>query len=180
MRYATTPEASRLTGLSIEKLREWTSRRALIPSDIPPKCKGSPARYGWQTVLILRLAVTVRDRLHLELQAHKALFDSLRDELRDVPFGDLWGKTLAVHGGSRWQLVGDIRTEMLTDETILMRLDPHLEVVAAGFDLPNASTRFGQIELFPLKKPVAQTELSDSPILKSSLTEGNAAQRAIA
>ena len=36
MRLVTTPVASKLTGLSTEKLREWTSRRALVPADVRP------------------------------------------------------------------------------------------------------------------------------------------------
>ncbi|HEY8263651.1 MAG TPA: MerR family transcriptional regulator, partial [Methyloceanibacter sp.] len=62
MCYVTTPHACQLTGLSTEKLREWTSRRALIPADVKPRRKGSPAKYTWQTILILRLAVTLREQ----------------------------------------------------------------------------------------------------------------------
>jgi hypothetical protein len=65
MRLVPTRDAIRLTGLSAPKLREWTSRRALIPADIPPKNQGSPAQYSWQTILLLRLAVTLRDRFHM-------------------------------------------------------------------------------------------------------------------
>src|SRR4029450_10411018 len=56
---------------------KWTSRRALIEADIRPKSKGSPARYTWQTILVLRVALTLRERFHVELQAHKPLFDSI-------------------------------------------------------------------------------------------------------
>ena len=77
MRLVTTRDATRLTGLSTEQLREWTSRRALIPPDVKPKGHGAPARYSWQTILLLRLAVTLRDRFKLELQAHRDLFSEL-------------------------------------------------------------------------------------------------------
>lgn len=77
MQLVTTRDATRLTGLSTEQLREWTSRRALIPPDVGPKGHGSPARYCWQTILLLRLAVTLRDRFKLELQAHRDLFSEL-------------------------------------------------------------------------------------------------------
>ena len=78
MRLVKTPDATVLTGLSTATLREWTSRRALIPADVPPKGKGSPAGFTWQTILLLRIAVTLRDRFHLELQPHRSLFASLR------------------------------------------------------------------------------------------------------
>lgn len=81
MRLVTTPVASKLTGLSTEKLREWTSRRALVPADVRPKRKGSPAKFGWQTVLVLRIAVLLRDCFNLELQANRTSFASLKKEL---------------------------------------------------------------------------------------------------
>ena len=58
MRLVPTRQALQLTGLSSAKLREWTSRRALIPADVPSKKQGSSAQYTWQTILLLRLAVT--------------------------------------------------------------------------------------------------------------------------
>jgi DNA-binding transcriptional MerR regulator len=81
MRVITTREASQLTGLSTNKLREWTSRRALIPADVRPKSQGSPAKYSWQTILLLRVAATLRGSFHLELQAHRQVFASLRRDL---------------------------------------------------------------------------------------------------
>src|SRR5216684_3758497 len=96
MRVVTTREASQLTGLSTNKLREWTSRRALIPADVRPKSQGSPAKYSWQTILLLRIAVTLRDRFHIELQAHRQVFASLRRGLNGTSFVALWGKSLAI------------------------------------------------------------------------------------
>ena len=78
MPLVSTRQATALTGLSTAKLREWTNRRALIPADVPPKAQGSPAQYSWQTILLLRVAVTFREKFHLELQANRELFNSLR------------------------------------------------------------------------------------------------------
>jgi hypothetical protein len=153
--YATTPQASHLTGLSIHKLREWTSRRALIPADVPPKSKGSPARYTWQTILILRLAVTLRDRFHLELQAHKTLFESLKTGLRHTSLSGLSGKTLALYGEDRWNLIEGTRRDQLADEMVLIRLNPHLRVLAASFAFPNTFATPSQIELFPVQAAIA-------------------------
>lgn len=91
MLFVPTRRATTLTGLSTTKLREWTRRRTLIPADIPPKIQGSPAQYSWQTILLLRLAVTLRERFHLELQAHREIFRRLGCDLQERPFLALWG-----------------------------------------------------------------------------------------
>lgn len=49
-----------LTGLSADQLREWTVRRRLIQPDFPAARQGQQALFGWQTVLLLRLAVVMR------------------------------------------------------------------------------------------------------------------------
>jgi hypothetical protein len=85
MRVVSTRDATRLTGLSANKLREWTSRRALIRPDIRPS-QGSPAKFSWQAILLLRIAATLRDGFHLELQAYRPLFASLRSGLRKTSF----------------------------------------------------------------------------------------------
>ena len=77
MSFVPTRQATKLTGLSTAKLRKRTSRRALIPADVPPKARGSPAWYSWQTVLLLRLTVTFRERFRIELQARRGLFENL-------------------------------------------------------------------------------------------------------
>jgi hypothetical protein len=86
MRFVTTPTATLLTGLSTVTLREWTSRRALIPADLPPKGKGSPAGFTWQTILLLRVAVLLRNRFHFELQPHLTLFANLKAGLQHTSF----------------------------------------------------------------------------------------------
>jgi hypothetical protein len=156
MRYATTPEVSRLTGLSIEKLREWTSRRALIPADIRPKRQGSPAKYSWQAVLLLRIAVTLRERFRLELQAHRDLFASLRRELRKTSFIALGDKVLALEGEERWRLIDANDMSAVVDDVVLIRLNPHLDCLAQGFALPSPAALPGQLELFPARPVTAQ------------------------
>lgn len=151
MRYATTPIACELTGLSTERLREWTSRRALIPADIRPRRKGSPAKYAWQTILVLRLAVTLRERFHVELQAHKGLFDSLRRELRTKSFIALWGQSVALLGGNRWLLVDEASGALQGNDALVLRLTPHLDVLSTGFALPGPAADRGQFDLFPVQ-----------------------------
>ncbi|MGQ3003522.1 MAG: hypothetical protein ACT6UH_08990 [Hydrogenophaga sp.] len=148
MQLVTTRDATRLTGLSTEQLREWTSRRALILPDVKPKGHGSPARYSWQTILLLRLAVVLRDRFKLELHAHRDMFAQLGSGLACISFLSLWGKALALHGGVQWRLV-DLRDEdALLDDCILLRLDPHLQQLSGSFSLPEPVSA-GQFQLFP-------------------------------
>ncbi len=143
-----TPIASQLTGLSTDKLREWTSRRALIPADQRPKSKGSPAKFSWQTVLVLRVAVLLRDHFSLELQAHTPAFAELRKLLRSQSFIALWGKRLALKPGGTWGILES--AEVIPEiDALLIALDPHLAVLRDGFALPAANEE-RQLDLFSL------------------------------
>ena len=150
MRLVTTREANRLTGLSTEQLREWTNRRALVPADVQHRGRGSPAQYAWQTILLIRIAVSLKDRFRIELNAHRQLFGELRGVLGQCSFIALWGRSLAVYGASEWALLGaaeDVRSDA---DAIISRLDPHLAVLSEGFSLPRPSSP-GQLELFPAR-----------------------------
>ncbi len=149
LRFVTTPVASQLTGLSTEKLREWTSRRALVPADVRPKSKGSPAKFGWQTVLILRIAVLLRDGFSLELQAHKGSFADLRKELRARSFIALWGRRLAFSPIGGWILVEE-SDQTPPGDFLLIELDPHLRILRDRFAFPDAAVVAGQLDLFSL------------------------------
>ena len=170
MRYITTRAASQLTGLSTEKLREWTSRRALIPADVKPAGRGSPAEYSWHTILLLRIAVTLRERFDVELQAYHQVLADLREGLQNTSFIYLWGKLLAIRADRSWTLLSEPDPSQLTDDFILIRLNPHLEVLSQGFALPRSSTLPGQLDLFPAqavprptqRRTVKQAEASDT------------------
>lgn len=172
MKFVTTPDASLLTGLSTATLREWTSRRALIPADFPPKSKGSPAGFTWQTVLLLRIAAALRDRFHLELQFHQSLFTSLKTGLRKTSFIALRDKTLILYGGNRWAL-DDAPSPAPSYDAIFIVLRPHLEALATGFGLSLAARSNGQLELFPARAldPV------DRPSVGVSLVQRDAGKR---
>ena len=148
MRFVTAPIAAKLTGLSTDKLREWTSRRALVPADVRPKAKGSPAQFSWQTVLVLRIAVLLREDFHLELQAHKASFRRLRTTLRSTSFIALWGRRLALAPGGHWTIIDS--DDATARSILLVNLDPHLSVLRDGFALADASVTAGQLDLFTL------------------------------
>lgn len=168
MQLVPTRQALQLTGLSAPTLREWTSRRALIPADVPPKKQGSPAQYSWQTILLLRLAVTLRERFHLELQAHLSLFASLRRGLRGRSFIALWDKALALHGHDEWALV-DAGVEPLRQDAVVILLNPHLLILSEGFALPKPVGMARQLDLFPatpigepVRRPEARSRRADA------------------
>lgn len=148
MRLVPTPIASQLTGLSTDKLREWTSRRALIPADQRAKRKGSPARFSWQTILVLRVAVLLRNQFSLELEAHKVAFTELRKLLRSQSFIALWGKRLLLGPGRVWSLI-DTADAFPETDAVLIALDPHLAVLRDGFALSGANGEY-QLDLFSL------------------------------
>ena len=129
-------------------LREWTSRRALIPADVPPKNKGCPAQFSWQTVLILRIAVTLRERFHIELQAHRALYVSLGCSLQSKSFIALWDKVLAVHEAENWSLIDRKSMEPLSGDAVIIQLNPHLMVLSEALALPKPARANGQLDLF--------------------------------
>lgn len=142
-------QALQLTGLTPAKLREWTSRRALIPADQPPRKQGSSAQFSWQTILVLRMAVILKDKFRLELQAHRNLFAGLRRELKSRSFIAMWGQALVLRGANKWSLADVNAAENSRDDAIILHLDPHLEVLAAGFALPRPAEVTGQLDLFP-------------------------------
>lgn len=149
LRLVPTPVASQLTGLSTEKLREWTSRRALVPADVRPKQKGSPAKFTWQTILVLRVAVLLRDQFAIELQAYKATFANLRKALKSTSFIGLWGRRLALAPQGVWFFL-DEGTPTLGVDALVIHLDCHLAVIRDGFFLPDAAAAAGQFDLFSL------------------------------
>lgn len=147
MRFVTTPVATELTGLSTNKLREWTSRRALVPADVRPKGKGSPAKFSWQTILVLRIAVLLRDSFGLELASHKSAFATLRSQLQAKSFIGLWGSRLALSISGTWAFIDQV-DELPAGDFLIAELDPHLRILRDRFALPAATA--GQLDLFSL------------------------------
>lgn len=150
MRFVTTRKAANLIGLSTERLREWSSRRALIPADVQNRGRGSPAQYGWQAILLLRIASLLKDRYHLELHAYRALFAGMRETLSGSSFLKLWGRSLAIYDSKTWELLDASAASTASADAIIIRLDPHLSVLAAEFAMPSPAPA-GQLELFPAR-----------------------------
>lgn len=150
MRLVTTRIAANLTGLTTEQLREWSSRRALIPADIQNRGRGSPAQYSWQTILQLRIATLLKDRFHLELHAHRGLFQQMHEALAGISYLKLWDASLAIYDTQRWGLVGAEGAGPVDADAIIIQLNPHLEILAEEFAMPGPPPS-GQLELFPAR-----------------------------
>jgi hypothetical protein len=147
MRLVRSRDVPALTGLSADQLREWTVRRGLVQPDEPARKRGSEAKFSWQTLLVLRLAVVLRTRFHVELQAHRELLCSARKLLDGASFPGLWGGTLAIYGLTRCELLTARTPPPSADEdAILLRLNRHLEELSQGFGLPEP---VAQLPLFP-------------------------------
>lgn len=135
-----------LTNLSADQLREWTVRRGLIKPDVPAAKQGQQAQFGWQTVLLLRLAVVLRSRFHVELQVHRDLFDHAQTLLGGRSFPSLWGTTLAIYGLQKCALLSAREQSPVEEDAILLRLNSHLDVLSQSFGVTEP---IGQLSLFP-------------------------------
>lgn len=135
MRLITACDVQRLTGLTADQLREWTARRSLIQPDNKPRGPGSRARYSWQTVLLLRLAVVMKQVFHIELHAQRSLFIDLAQRLSGTSFPTLRGKSLVVWTDGRFDIALAGSIHAFNEDALIIRLDPHLDVLSASFDL---------------------------------------------
>ncbi|WP_334166142.1 hypothetical protein [Tepidimonas sp.] len=99
---------------------------------------------------MLRLAVLLRDRFSIELQAHKCGFDALREQLVSTSFIALQGQRLALRPSGDWRLLDEDAAPM-SDDALIVHLDPHLAVIRDGFALPDREMA-GQLDLFSLPK----------------------------
>lgn len=154
-------EALKLTGLSSDQLREWTVRRGLILPDVPAQKRGSEAKFSWQTVLLLRIAVVLRNRFHIELEAHRDLLATARELLDGVSLPALWGATLAIYDLRRCELLTIRKLPEVSEDAILLRLDRHLEILSNEFGLADPVV---QLHLFPAI-PVPTDDAKASPYL---------------
>lgn len=124
-----------------------------MPADVRPKGKGSPAKFSWQTILVLRLAVLLRDSFGLELAAHKAAFADLRTALRAKSFIGLWGNRLTLSTASEWAFLEKVDV-VPGDDFLIVELNPHLRILRDRFALPGEAATAGQLDLFSL--PILQ------------------------
>src|SRR5439155_2813078 len=142
----TAGQVQRITGLTADQLREWTTRRGLIEPDMKPCGPGSRARFSWQTVLLLRLAVVMNRAFHIELEAQRPLFGGLARRLHGSSFPSLRGSILFLKSGAQFELRLGRDIWNLEEDALVVRLDPHLDVISASFAVTEP---ISQLPLFP-------------------------------
>ncbi|MFV1564368.1 MULTISPECIES: hypothetical protein [Phaeobacter] len=148
MRLVKTRRAKIQTELSTEQLRDWSSRRAFIPADIQNSGRGSPAQFGWQAIPLLRIALQLKDRFHVEFHARRRLFAVLREALHDTSFVKLWGTSVAVYDCESWEVLNADSVDQMATDAIIVHLDSHLAASATKFAMPSLPPT-AQLELFP-------------------------------
>lgn len=161
-------DALKLTGLSADQLREWTVRRGLIHPDVPASRQGQQAQFAWQTVLLLRLAVVMRSRFHVELQVHRDLLLRARELLNGRSFPSLWNCRLAIFGLENCALLGGGEPLPVDQDAILLRLNGHLEALSQGFGV---SEPISQLPLFPavgLRRGDAAADAEGGSVLRTA------------
>ena len=123
-----------LTGLTPSQLREWTSRRGIVLADRPARGRGKLAQYTWNTVLVLRILAELHRSFGIEIAAWAELGTRLRDSLSKSSPINLYGKYLRVFEG-RFEITAFPPANPETT-TLIIKLDPHLEVLATGLGVP--------------------------------------------
>lgn len=150
MRLLQAGEVQKLTGLSSDQLREWTSRRGLIEADAKPSGPGTRALFSWQTVLLLRIAVVLKERFHIELQSQKSLFSALSVVLGKASFPALRETALVLQPDGVFNIVPLKMSRHATAKAdcLILLLDPHLSVLSTQFGM---SESLRQFPLFPAR-----------------------------
>lgn len=148
MRLLQAGEVRKLTGLSSDQLREWTSRRGLIEADSKPSGPGTRARFAWQAVLLLRIAVVLKKQFHIELQSQKPLFSALSVQLEKTSFPALRETALVLESDGGFDIVPMKALRHVTErgDCLILLLDPHLGVLSTQFGMPEPMR---QLPLFP-------------------------------
>lgn len=138
-------EVRALAGLTPSQLRDWTSRRGIVPADRPAAGRGQHAAYAWGTVLALRIVAELHTEFGVEIAFWAKTGVRLRDALAAVAPLALYGKCLWVGRGTFGITSGVSGGPAGT--VIMVPLDPHLEALAIGLGFAPSAV---QLNLFPV------------------------------
>lgn len=135
MTYVQASDAASLAGLTVDQLREWSGRRCLVKPDIPPAGRGRHAMYSWQTILSLRLLKELHDRYGVQVGAWRSAASCCQQLLLKRSFPSLWDVHAVFPSRSEAWLVENLDVSV-TRNSLTMSLDPHLEAISVGLNLP--------------------------------------------
>lgn len=138
-------EASRLSGLTPNQLREWCGRRAVVTADVPPAGRGHLSLFSWQTILTLRVLNEVHQRYSVEVSGWRVAIAQLQMLLKGCSFPSLWG-AVAVFPNAQEALLKLDGENHVKDGCLTVSLNRHLEILATPGQLPVET----QLPLFPV------------------------------
>lgn len=127
-------DASRLAGLTPHQLREWCSRRAVIPPDIRGAGRGRHALFSWQTIVALRLLRELDERFGVEVGAWKGAIEEFRHAVKGRSFPGLWNTVVAFPDRDHAQLLEDRGAS--GGPLLILPLAYHLDAIAHDFAFP--------------------------------------------
>lgn len=130
---ATARSVVALTGLSQDQLREWTGRRGIIAPDVRPKGPGTRALYSWQTVLLLRVTITLKSKFFIELTASGPLLAAISAKLKGLRFSEVRNTVLVIHDSNSFDLIEEWNPIAVRDGAIVIPLEPHLNALFGTF-----------------------------------------------
>jgi hypothetical protein len=133
-----------LCGLTRHQLREWCGRRAIVVPDVQAAGRGRHALYSWQTILALRLLKQLHDRFGAEVGGWAEAIGECQYLLKERSFPSLWGLCASFADRHTAALIS-LASEPRSGPSLILPLDPHLEVLASGLALPGPP---GQLPLF--------------------------------
>lgn len=136
-------DALRLSGLTVNQMREWCGRRGIVVPDVPATGRGRHALYSWQTVLALRILKELRDEFSIEVNAWGASVATCQRLLRRRSFPSLWGMAFVFQNSSDAELIADEERAPGTNR-LYTPLNPHLGALAQEYALPEMT----QLPLF--------------------------------
>lgn len=137
-------DAARLSGVTVHQLREWCTRRDILPPDVPGAGRGRHALYSWQTVLAVRLLKELNERFGIEVGAWRGAIQEFRTTINGRSFPTLWRAFAQFSSCHRALLTA---SPSVDGEAILtIPLAPHLQAIAQEFSLPSEP----QLPLFPV------------------------------
>jgi hypothetical protein len=122
------------TGLSQDQLREWTGRRGIIAPDVRPKGPGTRALYSWQTVLLLRVVITLKSKFFIELTASGPLLSTILAKLKRLSRSDVKSMVLVIRDSNSFDLVDQSNPIPTHSAAIVVPLAPHLYALAGNFE----------------------------------------------
>src|SRR5687767_7809507 len=102
--YVQAGAAARIAGITDHQLKEWCTRRALLPPDVPARGKGNHALFGWRSLLALRLLAVIHHEFGGTVTHWGPLLDKFRGQIEGTSFPSLFGK-FALYDGERIKVV---------------------------------------------------------------------------